>query len=113
MQSYSSPEVAATYCKPENWNVFGPEMENHQKNGAGNQIILDYVSRLYRFPRDFSALSYLSQLNQAYCMKVGVEHFRRSMPRTMGRTLLATERLLAGCFVEQPRVRRAMEGASL
>ena len=84
MQSYSSPEVAATYCKPENWNVFGPEMENHQKNGAGNQIILDYVSRLYRFPKDYPTLAYLSQLNQAYCMKVGIEHFRRSTPRTMG-----------------------------
>ncbi|HEY8967182.1 MAG TPA: hypothetical protein VIM58_12090, partial [Candidatus Methylacidiphilales bacterium] len=84
MQSYSSPEVAATYCKPEDFNAFGPEMENHQKNGAGNLIILDYVSRLYRFPKDFASLSYLSQLNQAYCMKVGVEHFRRSMPRTMG-----------------------------
>ena len=84
MQSYSSPEVAATYCRPERWNVFGPEMECHQKNGAGNQIILDYVSRLYRFPKDYPALAYLSQLNQAYCMKVGVEHFRRAMPRTMG-----------------------------
>jgi len=84
MQSYSSPEVAATYCLPEKWNVFGPEMDNHQKNAAGNQIILDYVSRLYRFPKDYAALAYLSQLNQAYCMKVGVEHFRRAMPRTMG-----------------------------
>lgn len=84
MQSYSSPEVAATYCRPENFNVFGPEMENHQKNGAGNLIIADYISRLYRFPKDYAALAYLSQLNQAYCMKIGVEHFRRSSPRTMG-----------------------------
>ena len=84
MQSYSSPEVAATYCRPENFNVFGPEMENHQKNSAGNFIIMDYVARLYRFPKDHAGLAYLSQLNQAYCMKIGVEHFRRSMPRTMG-----------------------------
>jgi len=84
MQSYSSPEIAATYCLPENFNAFGPEMENHQKNPAGNLIILDYVARLYRFPKDYAALSYLSQLNQAYCMKIGIEHFRRSMPRTMG-----------------------------
>ena len=84
MQSYSSPEVAATYCRPENFNVFGPEMENHQKNGAGNLIILDYVSRLYQFPKNYATLAYLSQLNQAYCMKFGIEHFRRSMPRTMG-----------------------------
>lgn len=84
MQSFSSPEVAATYCKPENFNIFGPEMENHQKNTSGNLIILEYISRLYRFPKDYTALAYLSQLNQAYCMKIGVEHFRRSMPRTMG-----------------------------
>ena len=84
MQSYSSPEVAAAFCPPEDFNVFSPAMENHQKNGAGNQIILDYVARLYRFPRDYEALSYLSQLNQLWCMKVGIEHFRRSMPRTMG-----------------------------
>ena len=84
MQSYSSPEVAATFCPPEKFNVFGPAMECHQKNGAGNQIILDYVSRLYRLPKDYASLAYLSQLNQAYCMKVGIEHFRRSMPRTMG-----------------------------
>lgn len=84
MQSYSSPEVAATFCRPEEFNVFGPAMENHQKNGAGNLIILDYVSRLYRMPRDYASLAYLSQLNQAHCMKVGIEHFRRSMPCTMG-----------------------------
>jgi len=84
MQSYSSPEVAATFCPPEEMNVFAPAMENHQKNGAGNAIILDYVSRRYRMAKDYAALAYLSQLNQAYCMKVGIEHFRRSMPRTMG-----------------------------
>jgi beta-mannosidase len=84
MQSYSSPEVAATYCDPKDFNVFGPAMENHQKNASGNLIILDYISRLYRFPSDYATLAHLSQLNQAYCLKIGVEHFRRSMPRTMG-----------------------------
>ena len=84
MQAYCSPDVAATFCRPEDFNVFGPEMENHQKCSAGNAIILDYVSRRYRFPKDYASLAYLSQLNQAYCLKTGVEHFRRSMPRTMG-----------------------------
>jgi beta-mannosidase len=84
MQSYSSPEVAATFCSPKDFNVFGPAMENHQKNAAGNLIILDYISRLYRMPGDYASLAYLSQMNQAYCMKVGIEHFRRSMPCTMG-----------------------------
>ncbi len=84
MQSYSSPVVAATFCPHDEMNVFGPAMENHQKNAAGNLIIADYVSRLYRYAKDYPSLAYLSQLNQAYCMRVGIEHFRRSMPRTMG-----------------------------
>ena len=84
MQSYCSPATQATFCPPERGNVFGKLMENHQKNRAGNQIILDYVSRRYRFPRSQEALIYLSQLNQAYCMQTGVEHYRRNMPHCMG-----------------------------
>ena len=84
MQSYSSPETQATFCPPGRDNVFGPLMENHQKNRAGNQIILDYVSRRYRFPKSQDALIYLSQLNQAHCMQTGVEHYRRHMPHCMG-----------------------------
>jgi beta-mannosidase len=84
MQSYSSPETQATFSTPADNNVFGPVMENHQKNTAGNQIILDYVSRLYRFPKSQDALIYLSQLNQAHCMQTGVEHYRRIMPVCMG-----------------------------
>lgn len=84
MQSYSSPETNATFCPPCDANVFGPIMENHQKNPAGNQIILDYVSRRYRFPKSQEDLIYLSQLNQAYCMQTAVEHYRRLAPRCMG-----------------------------
>lgn len=84
MQSFNYPDIAATYCSPEEFNIFAPRMEAHQKNSAGNLIILDYVSRLYRFPKNHASLVYLSQLNQAYCLQIGVEHFRRSMPRTMG-----------------------------
>lgn len=84
MQSYSSVEIAETFCAREEMNVFGLAMENHQKNPAGNQIIMDYISRRYRFPKDYPTLAYLSQVNQAFCMKTGVEHFRRLMPRCMG-----------------------------
>jgi beta-mannosidase len=84
MQSYSSPATNARFCPPDNRNVFGAVMESHQKNRSGNQIILDYVSRRYRMPRSQSDLIYLSQLNQAYCMQIGVEHYRRLMPRCMG-----------------------------
>ena len=84
MQSYSSPETNARFCPPDETNVFGPAMENHQKNRAGNQIILDYISRRYRFPKTQDDLIWLSQLNQAHAMQVAVEHWRRQQPRCMG-----------------------------
>jgi len=82
MQAYPHPETVATFTR--DINLFGPDMDCHQKNGGGNATIFDYVSRLYRFPKDYRGASYLSQFNQAYCMKTGIEHFRRNMPRTMG-----------------------------
>ncbi|MFT3782522.1 MAG: glycoside hydrolase family 2 protein [Nibricoccus sp.] len=84
MQSFSSPETQATFCPHDDANVFGKTMKYHQKNRGGNQVILDYVSRSYRFPKNQDALIYLSQLNQANCMQTGVEHWRRNMPRCMG-----------------------------
>jgi beta-mannosidase len=83
MQSYSSRQTNATFA-PADANVFDAVMENHQKNRGGNQVILDYVSRRYRFPKSQDDLIYLSQLNQAYCMQVGIEHYRRLTPRCMG-----------------------------
>lgn len=82
MQAYPCPETAATFT--ESTNVFGEDMDNHQKNGGGNQIIFHYISTLYRFPKDYRSTVYLSQLNQAYCLRFGIEHMRRNMPRTMG-----------------------------
>ena len=84
MQSYASAELATTFCPPESLNVFSKVMENHQKNGGGNATMLHYMAQRYRYASGYANLAYLSQLNQAHCMKVGVEHFRHRMPRTMG-----------------------------
>lgn len=82
MQAYPHVETARTFT--ESSNIFGPEMDNHQKNGGGNQIIFHYVAELYRFPKDYPATVYLSQIMQAFCLRYGIEHMRRNMPRTMG-----------------------------
>ena len=84
MQSYPSPETASGFCPPQELNIFSPTFDCHQKNVAGNQIIFDYISRLFRFPKDYRAAAYLSQLNQAWCMKIAVEHWRRSSPMCLG-----------------------------
>jgi beta-mannosidase len=84
MQSFSSPATQATFCPRGDSNIFGSAMENHQKNKGGNQVVLDYISRRYRFPADQGSLIYLSQLNQVDCVQTGVAHYRRLMPRCMG-----------------------------
>ncbi|MEX2382383.1 MAG: glycoside hydrolase family 2 protein [Opitutales bacterium] len=82
MQAYPHVETARGFT--ESRNLFGPDMDNHQKNGGGNQTIFHYIAELYRFPRDYAATVYLSQIMQAHCIRTGVEHMRRNMPRTMG-----------------------------
>lgn len=86
MQSYLSNSGAICFAGQDRGalNPFGPILESHQKNASGNLIILEYCQRVFRMPRDFSALSYQSQLNQLVCMRTGVEHFRRSWPYCAG-----------------------------
>lgn len=84
MQSYPSLPVARTFCPPDQLDIASPVFQNHQKNTGGNATILDYTLRLYRLQPHYGDLAHLSQLNQAWCMKVAVEHFRRSQPYTLG-----------------------------
>lgn len=82
MQAYPHVETARTFTASS--DLFGPDMDNHQKNGGGNQIIFHYISELFRFPKDYPATVYMSQVMQAFCLRFGIEHMRRNMPRTMG-----------------------------
>ncbi len=84
MQALPSPEIVRTFLGEGRIDLSEEAMENHQKHPAGNEVILDYVLRRYRFPRDYAGLAYLSQLNQAEAMRVAIEHFRRHTPHTMG-----------------------------
>ncbi|GJD08602.1 Beta-mannosidase [Galdieria sulphuraria] len=84
MQSLCSIETCRLFASESEMNMFNSVFECHQKNKAGNEIMLHYIFQLFPFPNSYKSLSYLSQLNQALCMKCGVEHFRRQMPFTMG-----------------------------
>jgi len=109
MQSYSSPETQATFCAPGTRTTSSVQlMENHQKNRAGNQVILDYVSRRYRFPKS------QADAHLPFAVEPGVLHAdrRRALPPAdatlHGRALLAAQRLLARRLLELHRVHRAL-----
>ena len=83
-QSFPLLATVKAFARPEDWNVASPVMENHQKNAAGNQLILFYMLDHFRLPKDFESLLWLSQVLQAEGMKLAVEHFRSQRPRIMG-----------------------------
>ena len=83
-QSFPLLETVKTFALPEDLNLTSPVMEQHQKHPEGNRLILLYMLDQYRLPKDFESLLWLSQVQQAEGMKIGVEHFRSQMPRIMG-----------------------------
>lgn len=70
------PTIAA-FATPADWNMTSYVMEHHQRNAGGNGRIVAYMTELFRLPKDFPALVYVSQLLQAEAMRIGVEHWRR------------------------------------
>jgi len=85
-QSYSSPEVARTFCDFDRpgFTVDDPDFAYHQKAVGGNKRIFDPLTRDYPDAKDVASQLYLSQVQQAMAVKTGVEAWRRLRPRCMG-----------------------------
>lgn len=84
LQSFSSVKTVSTFTTPQEQNIFSYTMEQHQKNGTGNEKILYYISQYFKYPNNFQSLVFLSQLVQAEGVRIGVEHWRRHRGRCMG-----------------------------
>ena len=83
-QSFSSPEVALTFCGRDQLNPTAPDFEYHQKNGGGNRRMLETMARYFRFPEGAENMLWVSQIQQAIAIKTAVEGWRRLRPRCMG-----------------------------
>ena len=83
-QSFPQLETVNSYTLPEDHSITSPVMLVHQRHPRGNQLIREYMLREYPEPKDFESFLYVSQVLQAEGIKVGAEHFRRTMPRNMG-----------------------------
>ncbi len=84
LQSFPSIETIHTFARPKDQNIFSYIMEKHQKNKTANSKILDYMGKLFKYPKDFESLLYVSQAIQAEGIRYGVEHWRRNFGRCMG-----------------------------
>ncbi len=83
-QSFPSLETVRSFCPPDQFNVFSPVMDHHQKCNKGNAPIIGMFGKYFRMPESFSDFLYLSQVQQALAIKTGVEFWRTLKPRCMG-----------------------------
>jgi beta-mannosidase len=83
-QSFPHLETIRTYAPPDQWNISSPIIEHHQRMPGGNSRIPQTFMRYFRFPEGFENILYLSQVQQALAMKIGIEYWRRLRPICMG-----------------------------
>ncbi len=78
-QSFPSKKTVEAFTDDErDMNIFSYIMEKHQRNGAANGKIMNYMQQTYKYPSSFETVIYASQLLQADAIRYGVEHFRRN-----------------------------------
>ncbi len=78
-QSFPARKTVELFTDDErDMNIFSYIMERHQRNGAANGKIMNYMQQTYRYPSDFDTVIYASQLLQADAVRYGVEHLRRN-----------------------------------
>jgi beta-mannosidase len=83
-QSFPGLKTVAGYAPEDQWNPTSPVMRHHQKNNAGNTIILSTMARYFRMSSDFADFLYLSQVQQAWAIRTAVEFWRSQRPVSMG-----------------------------
>jgi beta-mannosidase len=83
-QSLPALKTIATFAHQVDWNLTSYVMEQHQKDEHGYGKMMGYLVDHFRIPRDFKSLIYLTQVQQAEALRLGVEHWRRYCERTGG-----------------------------
>lgn len=67
-------------------SVYSSVMQYHELDGSGHgiKIIMDYTEANFgAAPQNFDDTLWLNDVNQAWMIRYGVEHWRRDMPRSM------------------------------
>jgi beta-mannosidase len=83
-QSMPALKTIETFTLPEDRQYNSPVLEHRQRSAPGNAQHIKAMLNWFRLPETFADQVSLSQLTQAICVKIGAEHWRRLMPRTMG-----------------------------
>lgn len=77
-ESFPSLKTIKSFCPQDQLKFNSPILENHQKNSAGNKLILRYMKKRFSPSEEFENQIILSQITQAEAIEYGVEHWRRN-----------------------------------
>lgn len=77
-ESFPPMKTIRSFCPPEEFDFYSKIMENHQKNRAGNKLIMDYMKKRFSIPESFENKVVVSQITQGEAMEYGIEHWRRN-----------------------------------
>lgn len=83
-QGMPNIETLEKVIQKEDLNFTSDAFKNHQKHPIGFETINEYMNRDFRVPKSFEKYNYVSQILQAYGMKIAIEAHRLAKPYCMG-----------------------------
>ena len=83
-QSYPSMPVIESFTSEVDRNIGSAVMGAHQKDPGGNSRITRTLFDYFRFPNEFEDFVWLSQVQQALAIRMGVSYWRSTKPTCMG-----------------------------
>jgi len=84
-QSYPEPRTVNSYTSADDrTSTMSDIMKWHQRCLLGNDRIKNMTGNYFRAGKDFDSTLWISQLVQAYGIKLGAEYWRQHMPQSMG-----------------------------
>jgi beta-mannosidase len=83
-QGMPNLETLQKVIAKEDFNFTSEAFKNHQKHPTGFETIKEYMNRDFPVPTSMEKYNYVSQLLQAYGMKIAIEAHRLAKPYCMG-----------------------------
>jgi len=77
-QSFPEMKTIESFAAEDQWDLASAIMQHHQKSYIGNGMIEKHLQTYYPAPNNFENFVYLSQLTQAYGLKIAIENHRKT-----------------------------------
>ena len=84
LEALPDMQTIAGFARPEDYDLKSRVLLHHQRSAGGNDKMIYYLTGRFRLPADFADVVYLTQVDQAEAIRIGVEHWRRNRPRCSG-----------------------------